>query len=176
MSRNNATDDRIESRRSVLKKSGRTLGAIGLGSMALTGSAEAATATTRHQTVDLEGFRAWNPCTNEDVVTTQGTQKFVFHTTRDEDGGVHSHVKVTIQHGKGVGAETGIRYQLNESASLNLTVKPPFPKTRTFVATAAAVSQGTAPDLRLKERIHMTINANGAFVNSVEFAEIECTG
>lgn len=170
------TVDGTPTRRSVLKKSSVVLGAISLGGLAMSGHAGAAESTTTHQTIDLTGLSRYNPCTEEVVTVTQGRSKFVTHTTEEDDGGLHTHMKVSIQNGRGVGEETGNTYQLQEAFSWSTNVKPPFPATETLVITQYAISHGKADDLRIRTRIRMTINANGVTVEDVEFTEIECTG
>lgn len=138
-------------RRTALK----ALAASGLAGIAFTGTAMA----DKPERESLEGAGFPNPCTEEWIEITQGSLQYDLDARPDNAGGFHVNGHANLQ---GVKAEDedGVKYQLNGSGSVNANLKDPQ-ETVTAILNIVVTSQGSDDNLKLRLRLHITVNGNG---------------
>lgn len=131
--------------------------------------------------IQTNNFHVWSPfrdyltdlCDVEDVVV-EGRFRLKDAATRTESGRLNLRFHMNAE-GTGVGQTSGATYQWNESfketASFDLSEGAPF--ITTSVRTVNLVGQGQAPNLKVKARFHVTVNANGEVTARIsEFEEV----
>ena len=79
----------------------------------------------------------------------------------DANGGVHTHLVVNDRGTTGTGLMTGARYRQTGAETSTDNVLGPPPLILTAHNTLNLVGQGSAPDVRLRQLLHVTMNANG---------------
>jgi hypothetical protein len=122
----------------------------------------------------FEGRELLNPCTGE-VVSYEGTEHFVFHTTEDASGGFHirSHTNVQAQGVSTSGAKY-VAHSIDNSHDFFSESAENFQ----FTSTVQFIRQGSETseeDFVLKQVSHVTVNANGEITSLVEKSnEVVC--
>lgn len=139
--------------------------------------AQANTVTTSTRVpVNLTLF---NPCTGE-LIDFSGNLHIVDHVTfvpHDPDGGLHLNRKENWQGVAGIDQTTGNRYRLTGVRhNLNLNANAPLPFVLTLVRTQNVISRGSADNLQLRRRVHVTVNANGTTTVDFDSFSLICEG
>ena len=138
--------------------------------------AMAATATSNTTTtVTTDDFVYSDPCTGEDVHVT-GTTVTVTSTSLSSSGIEHVTLSVT-QTDTGVGLTSAANYtingQLNEQVNIKLVGES---GEENVTLSSNVIGQGRVPNEQLKERLKVTVNANGTTtVERVSISDI-CKG
>ena len=103
-----------------------------------------------------------NPCTGEDV-DLQGTIFVLISGEIAPNGSAHLEIHLNAQNVKGEGQTSGLQYRGAGAANLivNANISDCSPLVVNGVLVANLVSQGSANDLKVKIRLHITVNANG---------------
>ena len=100
-----------------------------------------------------------NKCTGEDVELS-GTVHINGRFVTDSVGGFHMKW-LWNWHLVGVGLDSGTEYIANATENRQFNEKGHFPFEETEIITFTFVSKGEEPNLILKGRFHITVNANG---------------
>jgi len=108
---------------------------------------------------EIEPWVFWNWCTGEDVELS-GTVHMNGRFVTDSVGGFHFKW-LWNEHLVGVGLESGTEYIANVTEDGQFNEKGDFPFEETGIVTVTLVSKGEEPNLILKGRFHITVNANG---------------
>lgn len=125
-----------------------------------------------HERQNISGTRV-HQCTGE-VIAVEGP--FHFFSDSDPDGAGGFHVKLHVNYNlSATGLSTGRRYRLHAQQNLNVNARPPFPFAETAVLNLRWVAQGPGDDLVVKQRVHITVDANGDVRAQFFEFEFECT-
>lgn len=123
--------------------------------------------------VPIEFFSA-NPCTG-DTISITGTSHVVFHNTTTPSGNNNTKTEINFAL-QGVGSPSGNRYVVNET----VTGTTESTSNGTFVFNSVShlnvISQGSAPNLKVRTEIHATFNSNGELTSSRFDFTVECQG
>jgi hypothetical protein len=114
-----------------------------------------------------------NPC-NGEAVEFRGFLHNLVHETPDGRGGFHVGLHFNLML-RGAGA-SGATYIGTEAQTIALSARPPFPATQTLTLHSHVVGGGTAPDFRLHEVLHVTVNAKGGVTTSFDRLRATCRG
>jgi hypothetical protein len=112
------------------------------------------------------GYGVWVPCAAGgagEVVELDGTLHSVYHVTFDSAGGLHVHSHFNSQDVSGVGLSSGNRYRSGEASDSEFNANGvQLALELSFEHQLNLIGQGTAPNLRLREHEHLTVNADGS--------------
>lgn len=118
---------------------------------------------------------AFVPCaaggTGEAVVLS-GSLHDLFHVTLDSHGGFLLVVLDNPQGVTGLGQTTGTKYQATGSTRLSFYGSVGF--TLTYNDNFLIIGQGTGDKLRVKVRLHLTVNANGTLTSVADNESVTC--
>jgi hypothetical protein len=109
------------------------------------------------------------PCANE-VLRFRIRQQLVEHTTIDPNGTLHEHFVINDKGTKAEGTVTGRVWNQTGATTNHLNVSPSVTGNRTFVNSLNLIGRGSAPDLRVQEVFHITVNRRG--VVTVDFGKV----
>jgi len=125
-----------------------------------------------NEKIDVGPISLWNPCT-EELVELDGTLHLSGRLLLDSAEGFHLKLHAN-SHLAGEGI-SGTEYIANATYNWQLNGKfLPFETTK--ILTVSLISQGKEPNLKLKARFYVTVNANGELTAYVDEFEVECTG
>lgn len=125
-----------------------------------------------HERQNISGT-TFHPCTGE-AIAYEGRRHFFIDSDPDGAGGFH--VKVHVNYNlSATGLSTGRRYRLRAQQNLNINARPPFPFAGTAVVNVRWVAQGQGDDFVAKQRVHITVDANGNVRAEFFEFESECT-
>lgn len=115
-----------------------------------------------------------NPC-NGEIIQFEGFLHILARETADGSGGFHAvfHYNLNL---RGVGQTTGATYSGTEALVDAFNFKPPYPVDETFTIHTNVIGQGQAPDFRVHDTFHATIDANGELTVIFEKFRAECRG
>jgi hypothetical protein len=126
---------------------------------------------------DEGSFTQFEDCLGEEVLI-EFINRVVLFTRRDARGNVHVRTKVLDVGTTFTGLTSGIVWSLHgpfENFSLNGDdSSEEAPGTITFVQNATLIGPGQAPNLRVRIRFHLTINANETVTVERERVEVVC--
>lgn len=154
-----------------MRKSFVALALTSLLVIALTLSAQAAVTTNIKVPTN---FVVNIPCSG-DVVVGSGNLHILATATADGNGGFHIKTHSQPQGVSGTvtaGPNIGVKYQgvgVTQDQT-NLKVGSTF----TFINRFDWIGQGTAPNLRVHNTVHLTVNANGVVTANVVKTEVTC--
>jgi hypothetical protein len=157
------------SRRRLLGALAASAGAAGL--VRVTGIAAMATSDTTHLVTPI-AIEDVHPCTGESILL-EGQIRWVFHVTTDAAGGLHLATHSNA-HAAGTGAD-GTRYRFKDMAKSVMKLSGSAQLVEGFVLNHHVIGQGGAADFRLRERFHLTVNANGEVTATFDESESSCT-
>jgi hypothetical protein len=133
----------------------------------------AASAVTQRQVFPVDqAFLV--PCANGgagEVVALSGQQTFLFHTTIDGTGALHSTTDIDTRL-VGTGLTTGAKYRGNSED--NISVSFGGANTTSNTVNQRIIGQGSASNFMFHENVAFTINANGEPTASVVHAWTDC--
>ena len=138
-------------------------------------SAQAATAFTTNDWIDITGGTAFNVCTGETIVVA-GKIHVQFHIT-DTGDGIQISGHANLAGASATGQDTGLEYLLvgNSLAGFGQEIiTPGGAQVVHFVLHQRWVARGAAPDRVFEVGSHLTVNANGEIVSSYLFDERSC--
>lgn len=117
----------------------------------------------------------WVECANGgngEYVRFSGYMHATFRQTFDNAGGVHVKFQVNPQGISGYGLTTGNQYQGTGVTQEQFNIK--IGEETTFVSNYNLIGHGKAPDMRVHENFHITVNANGTVTAFVDNINLEC--
>ena len=100
-----------------------------------------------------------NPCNGETVVLT-GYLHDMFSTDVDADGGTTVRVHANPQGISGVGS-FGNSYNATGATNASLKIDPNTGMSEKFINVFNLIGSGTAPNFKVRENVHIIIDANG---------------
>jgi hypothetical protein len=136
-----------------------------------------ATTVITNERIPFEGILYGGDCIGEDL-SLSFIPHFVTHTTIDPNRILHLKIRYNLSSFKAEGVTTGIKYQGSENlnqvyvGSADQFSEPPWEMT--FNYTTTTIGQGSAPNFRIKVRVHVTVNANGETTSSIDRTSITC--
>jgi hypothetical protein len=138
-------------------------------------AAQAETSNTNVKTRDF-AFGDFVPCANNgegEVVVVTGTMHDIIHFAVNDN---HAAIDTFVSfHGTGVGLTSGDTYRINDAGHSTVNFQlDGFTDTETFVTNHNVIGQGTAPNFRLRQLTHITINNNGEFTAEHVDFQFEC--
>jgi opacity protein-like surface antigen len=134
--------------------------------------ASASAAVVQNVTMPLNQV-VLNPC-NGDTFTATGNIHLVMAETADGSGGLHIHVDVNVSNVTGVGSVTGATYHGIGGFWFEISGHPPFPFTTTSTNVFGLISQGSTANLVVTSTFHLTVNADGTVISSVDRFSFAC--
>ena len=114
------------------------------------------------------------PCTGDEILL-EGKTHILATWTEDGNGGEHAIVKFQPQRLQGIvisGPNMGAKYNGNGLALDSFNLKKG--ETTAFIHNYLLIGQGRAPNLKVQEVWHITINANDELIAVVDNAKITC--
>ncbi len=138
-------------------------------------AAQAETSNTNERTQDVV-VGQFVPCANDgegEVVVLTGTMHDIIHFAVNDN---HAAIDTFVSfHGTGVGLTSGDTYRLNDAGHSTLNFQlDGFTDTETFVTNHNVIGQGSAPNFRLRQLTHITINNNGELTADHLDFQFEC--
>ncbi len=94
----------------------------------------------------------------DEPVQIDGTYHIISDFNIIGDGRVHGRFHINAK-GKGTGLVSGAKYEWNDA--INDAFNAAIGVTETFTQNWKVIGQGSATDFTLKQKFHITINANG---------------
>jgi hypothetical protein len=126
-------------------------------------------ATTTHTKIPINmTVVQFEPCANE-VLRFQIRQQLVVQTTTDPRGTVHETVIINDKGTKAVGTVTGRVWNQTGATTNHINITPAITGTQTVVNSLNLIGRGRAPDFRITEVFHITVNRHGI---AVEFSKL----
>ncbi len=120
------------------------------------------------------GWIAYIPCSG-DLVYLTGRMHVVMSYNEDGAGGIHGKVKFQPQNLQGqviAGPNVGARY--NGNGVTQDTFNGKKGTTYTFINRYLMIGQARAPNYRVRETVHVTVNANGEMTAAVTNVKVSC--
>ena len=114
------------------------------------------------------------PCTGDQIVL-EGRTHILATWTEDGNGGEHVKAKFQPQKLQGIvisGPNMGAKYNGNGLAQDSLNLKKG--ETYTFVHNYLLIGQGRAPNLKVQDVWHITVNANGELTVDFIRGKVTC--
>ena len=118
-----------------------------------------------------------------ETLLVSGTVHSFLAFRADDTGGIHATAHSNLAGASAVGATTGARYRVNDTAGgsgdrLNLHFPPgtPFPRSYTESADVRIISVGSSDNLLVRATWQQTINANGDVTAGAVRLEHICVG
>lgn len=96
------------------------------------------------------------------------------HESVDARGGIHFHSVINDKGTTAVGLSSGITWHQVGATKETENIRGEAPIAVSFVNVLNLISNGSAPNLRIHELFHITINANGVVTALVDRSRIEC--
>ena len=101
-------------------------------------------------------------------------QQFVAHLSFDAQGKVHFHTKINDKGSTAIGLTSGATFhQVGATRETDKFVGS-LPAIISFVHALNLIGEGSAPDVRIHETFHLTINAQGVVTVERETRRITC--
>jgi hypothetical protein len=113
-----------------------------------------------------------NPC-NGDAITFSGSIHERYSVQFANDGGMRISVHSNPQGISGTGA-SGITYNATGATNSSLKINPGAAQTDTFINNFNVVANGNAPTFKVREHMHVTVNANGEVTSEVVKFDVSC--
>jgi hypothetical protein len=120
---------------------------------------------------DDEPARIITTCPDEGIYLS-GYTLLAIHTSEDKNGGLHSMMLHNSAGLRGIGSESGDKYQVKGVYRWNQNIK--LGKTYTETMTYKIMRQGTGNFYTVHQTIHYTMNANGDFTVDFNRESITC--
>lgn len=126
---------------------------------------------------DLNAKKKWLPfialidVCGEELVEFQGMYHYTETLRFSDNGKIHYKFHINAK-GTGVGLSSGTTYQWNDSINESANLSPG--ESYTFTQTWNMIGQGDAPNLRIKARFHVTVNANGELTVLFNSSTADC--
>jgi hypothetical protein len=120
-----------------------------------------------------EILAAIESCVGEPV-DFKGTITMVAHETDDPTGGVHVGMTFIAVDTSAVGENTGTVYRSPGQFQTKFNVSGPPPLEFTNFFNIGLISPGSGPNFTLRDRFHVTINANGDINVTVDESSAVC--
>jgi hypothetical protein len=136
--------------------------------------ATSSAAVIQNMTVPLN-VSFFNPCTG-DLINFSGNIHFVVAETPDASGGFHFHFDDNVSGVTGVGIPSGTTYHGVGGGWFEFNADPPFPVEATATNVFAFISAGSSPNFVITATFHMTVNADGTIISSVNRFSLSCRG
>jgi hypothetical protein len=92
----------------------------------------------------------------------------------DAQGRLHIHTNINDKGSTAVGLTSGTTYHEVGTTRENVTEVESLPTTVSFVNVLEFIGQGSAPNLAIQERFHLTVNASGVVTVERETERITC--
>jgi hypothetical protein len=143
--------------------------------LSLVGMAPArATTTVIRSTIAFSSFACPAPGQeNGEPVNGSGQCVTVATVTSNPNGGFHAHLEFQCQ-GTAVGAETGTKFTFSQAGTFDFDTTPSTSTTGTQVSTFQLISQGSAPNQRVRFTFHATIAPDGTVTVSFSDFTVVC--
>jgi hypothetical protein len=130
---------------------------------------------TQHTSVPLAGAVS-NPCNNDTVLITGGTQHVVIHSFLNQSNGLFQVIIVTNpEDASATSATTSTNYRIVGITIDSFTSSAPQEQ---FTVTISddLIAEGPAPSFHLRFLLHLTINALGIPTATVDNFSTSCMG
>jgi len=118
-------------------------------------------------------FTAFDACAGEDL-EFHLRQQLVVSEKVDARGGVHLHFVINDKGSTAVGQTSGITWHQVGATRDAQNFRGSAPVAVSFVNVLNLIGNGSAPNLRIHEVFHVTVNANGRVTTLVDRSRIEC--
>lgn len=147
--------------------------AIGLLALASTPAMAQANTVSSQQQIPLNGMVLF-ACDNFEPVRLTGTLHVVSHTTWDANGNLHTFFRTNGQNVRAVGQITGRIFRLSGPFGVHTNHGSSGGFTTTVFNDSLMISQGSSPNMRLRSRQHITVNANGVVTSVFDNFSLAC--
>jgi hypothetical protein len=122
--------------------------------------------------IDLT-FTAFDPCAGEELEFHLREQLVVSENV-DARGGIHLHFVINDKGSTAVGQASGITWHQVGATRDAQNFRGSAPVAVNFVNVLNLIGNGSAPNLKIHELFHVTVNANGTLTTLVDRSRIEC--
>ena len=122
-------------------------------------------------------FPFFDYCANNEMLDLNFTWHEIFTFVPNANGGVHIKYHSSLSKFEGVGTITGTKWQGNRTVNdtnTSFTTTTPPPWELTYIETFKGESQGSAANILIQTRKHITVNANGETTSSIDRFTATC--
>ena len=122
-------------------------------------------------------FPFYDYCANNEWLDLNFVWHQIFTFVPNANGGVHIKYHSSLSNFKGVGVDTGTKWQGNRTVNdtnTSFDSDTPPPWELTYIETFKGESQGSAANILLQVRKHITVNANGETTSSIDRVTSTC--
>ena len=119
----------------------------------------------------------FEPCVGEELAEFRIREQQVTHTTVDANGTLHAHQVINDQGTRAVGVVTGRIWNQTGATVSRFNVSEAVTGNETFTNSFNLIgARRAAPDLRVQEVFHITVNRRGVVTVEFEKLRFTCTG
>lgn len=118
-------------------------------------------------------FTVFDACAGEDL-EFHLREQLVIAERVDARGGIHLHFVINDKGTTAVGQTSGITWHQVGATRDAQNFRGSAPVAVSFVNILNLIGNGSAPNLRIHEVFHVTVNANGTMTSLVDRSRIEC--